>query len=94
MDGFQLTIVSTAFSDSQWEGDPVARAEKRRADLREQEEQYRRAQRALDSGNGRRPWRANLRNEAMALRTRVIALRRRPALTYPIDLAPAASETT
>ena len=93
MDGFQLTIVSMAFSDSQWQGDPVARAEKRRADLREQEEQYRRAQHAMDPGNGRKPWRANLRIEAMALRARVAALRR-SALTHPVDLAPAASETT
>lgn len=93
MDGFHLSFVSMAFSDNQWQEDPAARAEQRRAELREQEEQYRRANLAGDSMRGQNRWRAALRAAVLALRPQLITMPRSDR-TNPARLAPAVSETT
>ncbi len=71
----------------------IALAEIRHAELLEQAEQHRLAHQAAGSRRGRTPWGRVLRDDLTALRARVSALRR-PGLTKPADLAPAATETT
>jgi hypothetical protein len=71
----------------------IALAEIRLAELHEQAEQYRLAQRAADSRRGRKRWGSVLRDELTALRARMSAMQR-PGLTKPADLEPAATETT
>lgn len=92
MDGFQLTIVSMAFSDSQWKDDWNAIAEKRRAELLGEAE-YRPALEETNPTSGRNPWRAAVRDGLLALRARVSPSRRQE-LASPIALVPAAPETT
>jgi hypothetical protein len=68
----------------------IAVAEIRLAELHEQAEQHRLAQRAAGSSRGRKEWGSDL---LMALRSRMSALRR-PDLAKASDLAPAATKTT
>ena len=71
----------------------IALAEIRHAELLEQAEQLRLAQRAADSRGVRKQRGSVLRDELTALRAHIGAMRR-PVLTKPTDLAPAATETT
>jgi hypothetical protein len=71
----------------------IALAEIRHAELLEQAERHRLAQRAAGSRRGRTPWGSVLGDGLTALRAGMSALRR-PGLTKPADLAPAATETT
>ena len=71
----------------------MALAEIRHAELLEQAERHRLAQRAAGSRRGRTPWGRALRDELTALRARMSAMRR-PDLANPSDLAPAATKTT
>lgn len=65
----------------------------RRAECLEYAEQYRLAQRAANPVHGRTRWWRGVRDELTALRARMSAARR-PDLTTPTDLTPAAAEAT
>ena len=71
----------------------IALAEIRRTELLDQAAQHRLAQRAAAGVRGRKPWGRVVRDELTALRARMSAMRR-PDLTKPADLVPAATETT
>jgi hypothetical protein len=71
----------------------IALAEIRHAELLEQAEQLRLAQRAVDTRRRGKPWDRGVRNGLAAMRARTRAIRR-PGLTKPANLAPEAAETT
>ncbi|MGH2617010.1 MAG: hypothetical protein ACRDJC_17385 [Thermomicrobiales bacterium] len=72
----------------------ITLAEIRRGEMLQQAEQYRLAKQAANLNTGRGPRGVALSDALMALRGRINAMRQRPDLTKPIDLAPAPSETT
>jgi hypothetical protein len=92
MDGFQLTIVAMAFSDSQWQDDwnAIRLAEKRRAEFLGEAEYGRLpTEDTADRTSGRNSWSSGLRKGLLALHARIGASRR-PDPTRSADLAPAA----
>ncbi len=68
-------------------------AELRREELLAQAEHYRLAKQAASLNASRSPRGTDLRADLIALRARIGAMRRRPVLTKPMDLAPTGSET-
>lgn len=96
MDGFQLTIVAMAFSDSQWQDDwnAIRLAERRRSEFLGEAEYARCASEAEASADARTSCRAFVWRGVLALRARIDALRKRRDLAEQAGLATVATETT
>ena len=72
----------------------ITLGEIRREELLQQAEQLRLVKQATSLNRNRQPRGSDLRAAVKALGTRIDAMRRRRDVTKPIDLTPAAPETT